>query len=424
MHIFRINLPGNIASDGIINILGNTSITPIKHLNINDDVSMPTNTSDYEKLYGFGLSNGEINNFLSHKKVWKQFINMSLPWCLIVESNITLSLSVQDLIQTINELPAAWDVFFPYDQKFYVLESFKKSNGSTLINQNGFELSINEPYLSGYKHGNSIYFLSKSGAEKLLKLAAVTDRLDHTFLKMMKEKTLDVYMSNVSWFTQNQINDYEWPDRCQSILDIAVRQGAWNDIRLSRARYLLTVISNIGIQNNIDLVLDAGTLLGYVRHGGMMLWDDDFDIGIEKKNLPSFFKVLEKYKNIRYAGGFNFRGTPFYKIWNTEGEEIEKYPYTFPFIDIWAYNRNGNDIIYENGNKYPNAVKNNFKEVLFEGSKYKIPWNAIEVLDSRYVNWRKMIRVYTWCHREEKNNFKYLHIPIKTDETGRMLSFT
>ncbi len=88
-----------------------------------------------------------------------------------------------------------------------------------------------------------------------------------------KADNLDIYFSETEWFKLNQIRDFEWPDRNKLILDAAIQQCSWTNLRLERARALLKVLSEVATKRNIDLSLDAGTLLAYVRHGGIMLWD-------------------------------------------------------------------------------------------------------------------------------------------------------
>lgn len=255
-----------------------------------------------------------------------------------------------------------------------------------------------------------------------MSLETIEDRLDHTIMNLSDEG-LNVYNSNVDWFDISLVEDYNWPDRCRLVYDMAIGQSSWNESRLEKARKLLKTLSDIARENSIGLMLEAGTLLGYIRHGGIMMWDDDIDIAIEEKDIELFFAQLGKHDYLRHDDKYRFRGTRYFKVWDIDGERIEGYDYTYPFIDIWVYKYIGNNLVFENGITYPDTAIAGMKDVLFEGAWYKVPENSQEALDSRFSDWRRMIRVYTWCHQKERNSFKYLYIPIKTSLDGRMTDF-
>lgn len=74
-------------------------------------------------------------------------------------------------------------------------------------------------------------------------------------------------------------------------------------------------IKRICEKNHINYFMTAGTLLGAVRHGGFIPWDDDMDIGMLRCDYERFIEACEKDM-----------GEEFYlQTWDTDPE----YPFSF-----------------------------------------------------------------------------------------------
>lgn len=63
---------------------------------------------------------------------------------------------------------------------------------------------------------------------------------------------------------------------------------------------IMMVLDGICVDNDIPYMLTAGNVLGAVRHGGFIPWDDDIDIALLKKDYKRLLKVLRNYKDDKY----------------------------------------------------------------------------------------------------------------------------
>jgi phosphorylcholine metabolism protein LicD len=111
--------------------------------------------------------------------------------------------------------------------------------------------------------------------------------------------------------------------------------------------HLMMRVDRIFKDHHIHYWATCGTLLGAVRHQGMVPWDDDIDLSMMEDEISR----LEGLRSVFAKEGLALYYRPdfgFYKIYPVDGssitqkETLETYPWKFPFVDIFP-------MTYENG---------------------------------------------------------------------------
>jgi len=80
---------------------------------------------------------------------------------------------------------------------------------------------------------------------------------------------------------------------------------------------MLTFLDKVCRENNLTYWLEGGTLLGAVRHGGFIPWDDDTDIMMPTKDLKKLKKIIaqDKYKSEPYRLQTAESDSGFFEYW-------------------------------------------------------------------------------------------------------------
>ncbi len=167
---------------------------------------------------------------------------------------------------------------------------------------------------------------------------------------------------------------------------------------VSQIYYLFENLIKILNKQEIEYWVIGGTVLGSVRHGQIVPWDDDVDIGIYEKDLDKLLRLNDELKK------FGFEIIKHWHIYKFRfiGQE-------YPFIDIFLY-------VEENGQyqmnhpvlrkTWPNEYYK--KEELYPLKKYKFgniicngPNYPLDYLDRMYSMW-EFIGIQSYDHKAKK----------------------
>lgn len=168
-------------------------------------------------------------------------------------------------------------------------------------------------------------------------------------------------------------------------------------------------------QHHLAYWVTCGTLLGAVRHRGLIPWDDDLDICMYMHDIK---KLLDLKEMLRKRGlEIVMHDSGLYKIFFKDGKKIPKnnqdyYEWTFPAIDIFAVHLNEDNKIVYASNPCKKTWPNEFflaheliapLSYLEFGPLYvPAPRNQSEILSRFYGDDWNDVAYDIWDHGNEK----------------------
>lgn len=175
--------------------------------------------------------------------------------------------------------------------------------------------------------------------------------------------------------------------------NITNRFVAKNICCISHMENLLIDIASEMNKHDIPYWVDFGTLLGLVRDGGVIPWDNDVDICILKEDASK----LQLIKDSLIKKGYHWDGTTGFGERHEGLLRVNTSKTNLNTADIYYWSENQGVMVGEcfkpNQFTFPSELLRDFTYIKFKGVNIRVPKRYKELLKNRYGNWEQPVRM-------------------------------
>lgn len=195
-------------------------------------------------------------------------------------------------------------------------------------------------HIPSIKYGDSI-------KTELIGLINKTNKIETEFVNCIDKNEY------LFWISQRKEGELLSETKKRVFLGLPKAEGELREIQLAEL-YILRKIKKICDNNGIQFFLMWGTLLGAVRHKGLIPWDDDIDIGMFRADYERLRELLSGDSELSIKRYYNTRELIKVKIKGFESIFIDIF--LFEKIDIDT-NINWQDKLIQYGNIYLKSLE-------------------------------------------------------------------